>query len=127
MKYMKVKFMRKFVTHKYGTSLTKTIEGDSGLDFLWLYLRSEVGYYESCSLHLEEIRKIQNEETEGWGDGGNSCSSWITKNGVIIEYEYALLPENNTISLSLDQFKKAITGWKTFLENESLMEYEVDI
>jgi hypothetical protein len=124
--YMKLKFKRKWIDHPTGGKIHRQMLPDESLVILWSYIYGEMGLAD-CENHLEAIRKIRNDEIEGWGDGGNSCSSWITKEGVVLEDDYAHSPENSTLSLSLDQFEKAITGWKTFLENESLMEYEVEI
>jgi hypothetical protein len=124
---MKLVFSRKLVAHNYGTTLMKNVSGSLTLSILHQYLDSEMGYIESCNRHLEAINKIRNDEITGWGEGGNSCTSSITKNGVTIEDDYLDPPENNTLSLSLDQFEKSVIGWKKFLEDESLTEYEIDL
>jgi hypothetical protein len=124
--HMKLKFKRILVERPTGDSYVHHVFGDEKLQILQIYITSEMGEvgYED---HLEAIRKIRNDEIVDWSDGGNSCGSWVKKDGVIIEDDYALQSENNTLSLSLDQFEKAIIGWKTFVEDESLMEYEVEI
>ena len=123
---MKLKFKRIWVEHPIRDHYGHHVFGDESLLILQHYISGEMGQagYEN---HLDAIRKIRNEEIGGWGDGGNLCSSWIKKDGVLIGHDYIYPPENNTLSLSLDQFEKAVIGWKKFIEDESLMEYEIDI
>jgi hypothetical protein len=123
---MKLKFKRKWIDHPTGGKIHHQIFSDESLRILVDYIGDEIGRagYEN---HLEAIRKIRNDEITDWGDGGNCCGSSVKKDGVIIEHDYIYPPESNILNLSLDQFEKAIIGWKTFVEDKSLMEYEIDI
>lgn len=86
-------------------------------ELLGHFLESDVqGSISLCDEILGRIDKIFAGETKKWQQTGNAHTIVLSRRGACIEAEFGNVQE--PCRLTLEHFKKAVSGWKSFLEKK---------
>jgi len=90
---------------------------DSPYEMVGLFLEGDVqGSLYHCKLLLSIIEKVKSGMESEWSGTGNAYTITITRDKVVLEYEYSDPLE--TCEIPLFEFEKALKEWFQFIQSD---------